>query len=140
MNSNITVVGNIGKDPEIKFSQAGNGVTSLSVAVTPRYKNGEDWIDDKPIWFKAVFFGAKAEKVVDTYKKGERISLTGQLIKGQPWTDKSGVHHDGGYEIGNAEVELKPWESKAKTDTSPEQATALASTNTPQVVSSEAPF
>ena len=119
MNANITVVGNIGKEPEIKFLPNGKGITSLSVAVTPRYRSGDEWVDDKPIWFKATFFDKKAEQIVDTYTKGQRISLTGQFVKGQPWTDKQGVHHDGGWEIGNAEVELKPWESKAKTDTAP---------------------
>ena len=94
-------------------------VTSLSVAITPRQKVGTEWVDGAPEWYKAVFFGAKAEQIVETYSKGQRVKLTGQLTIGQPWTDKQGVHHNGGWEINNAEVELAPWESKPKTDTSP---------------------
>ena len=129
MNSNISVTGNIGREPEIKFG-AKSAVTSLSVAVTPRQKVGTEWVDMAPLWFKAVFFGAKAEEVVDTYGKGQRVKLTGQLTIGQPWTDKQGVHHDGGYEINNAEVELAPWESKPKTDTSPPESVQKSVQNT----------
>ena len=129
MNSNISVTGNIGKDPEIKFSQAGNGVTSISVAVTPRYKNGDTWEDKDTIWFKAVFFGAKAEKVVDQFGKGNRVKVTGQLQVGQPWTDKGGVHHPGGWEIGNAEIELSPWEkSGEKSESTPAPSTPPVTT------------
>jgi single stranded DNA-binding protein len=119
MNANITVVGNIGKDPEIKFGKEGGAYTSLSIALPSRAKNGNEWVDGPTTWYKVSFFGAKAEQVCDTYGKGMRVKVTGQLLQGQPWTDKQGIHHDGSWEIGNAEIELAPWETKAKTNTSP---------------------
>ena len=119
MNNNITVIGNIGKDPELKFGKEGSAYTSLSIGITPRRKNGLEWVDGVTIWYKIPFFGAKAEKVVGEFAKGTRVKVTGQFHQGAPWTDKQGVHRDGGWEIGNAEIELAPWEKKERTDTAP---------------------
>lgn len=112
MNSNISITGNIGKDPEIKFGKEGGAYTSLSVALPSRRKSGDAWVDGVVTWYKISFFGAKAESVVDTFTKGQRVKITGQLLQGAPWTDKQGIHHEGGWEIGNAEIESAPWEKK----------------------------
>ena len=107
MNSNISVTGNIGRDPEIKFSSKGAAFTSISIALTPRWKNGEVWVDGETIWYKAPFFGAKAEEIVDNYGRGVRVKVTGSLQLEKPWTDRAGVHRQG-LEISNAEIELAP--------------------------------
>ena len=125
MNSNISVWGNLGKDPELKFNKDGKAFTSISIAVTPRFRNGDTYVDATTIWFKIAFFGQKAENVAGEFGKGMRVKVTGQMMIGQPWTDKGGIHHDGGYEIGNADVELAPWEAKAKTDTAPPTASGF---------------
>ena len=138
MNSNISITGNLGKDPEIKYSKDGKGVCSISIAITPRFRSGDTWVDSQPIWYKSTFFGAKAEQVVETYKRGERVKITGQLILGQPWTDKHGAHHDGGMEISNAEIESTPWEFKKGAVESGSLAPAPAQEVLPQ--SEEAPF
>ena len=131
MKPNISISGNIGKEPEIRFSPSGTAFTSLSVAVTPRVKKGNDWVDGTTIWFKVPFFGEKAEKIVDTYSKGVRVKISGQLNIGTPWTDKSGLHHDGGWEIGNAEVELDPWEKTAKSAPKAESGVSWGTPNLP---------
>lgn len=138
MNNNIMIVGNIGKDPELKFSQKGDAVASLNIAITPRQRNGTEWEDADPIWYKATFFGAKAEAVVDKYKRGQRVSLVGQLQKGQPWTDRGGVHREGSLEIGNPEIEHAPWEKKGAIE-SGALAPAEKDTVAP-IQSDEAPF
>ena len=86
----ITVQGNVGKDPEIKF--AGDlAITKFSVAETPRTKNKTtgQWEDGETIWFNVVFFGSQAEAVVDNYVKGETILLVGKLRQSS-YTDKNG--------------------------------------------------
>ena len=142
MNSNISITGNIGKDPEIKFGKEGGAYTSISIALPSRAKNGNEWVDGPTTWYKVSFFGAKAEKVVDTFSKGVRVKVTGQLLMGAPWTDKQGIHRDGGWEIGNAEIELAPWEKKEKADTAPPSTQAVTEAESNQAVtqSSEAPF
>lgn len=119
MESNTMIIGNIGKDPELKISAKGAAYTSLNIAHGSRKQIGQDWVDGIVTWYKVSFFGAKAEQVASTYKKGQRVRVEGQKLEGAPWTDKQGIHHDGGWEIGNAEIELAPWEKKEKADTAP---------------------
>ena len=138
MNSNISITGNIGKDPEIKFGKEGGAYTSLSIALPSRAKVGKEWADGPTTWYKVSFFGAKAEKVVDEFAKGTRVKVTGQLLVGAPWTDKQGIHRDGGWEIGNAEIELAPWEKKEKADTLPPIQNSVQDSFAPQ--SDVAPF
>ena len=86
----ITVQGNIGKDPEIKF--AGDlAIAKFSIAETPRTKNKStgQWEDGETMWFNVVFFGSQAEAVVDNYAKGETVLLIGKLRQSS-YTDKSG--------------------------------------------------
>jgi len=86
----ITVQGNIGKDPEIKFS-GDLGIAKFSVAETPRTKNKTtgQWEDGETIWFNVVFFGSQAEAIVDNYAKGDTILLIGKLRQSS-YTDKGG--------------------------------------------------
>ena len=86
---NITVKGNVGQEPELKFSKANNAYVTLSVAYTPRTKQGEEWTDGETMWFRVVQFGAKAEATVDLIKKGDAVLVTGAL-KQSTYTDKEG--------------------------------------------------
>ena len=116
-NPNIVVRGNIGRDPELKFGKTGNAVASISIGVTPRVLHEGAWNDAPTLWYKASFFGAKAEKVVDTFTKGMRVQLEGQLNQ-TSWIDKEGQLHTG-WEIGNAEISPAPWVMVEKAVESP---------------------
>lgn len=119
MNNNISITGNLGKDPELKTGAKGGAYVSLSVPLSSRSKIGNEWIEGETDWYKVTFFGAKAEQIAGQFHKGQRVKVTGQNLRDAPWTDKQGIHHEGGRVIGNAEIELAPWETKAKTDTAP---------------------
>ena len=86
----ITVQGNIGKDPEIKFS-GDLGITKFSLAETPRTKNKVtgQWEDGETVWFNVVVFGSQAETVVDNYAKGDTILVIGKFRQ-STYTDKNG--------------------------------------------------
>ena len=87
----ITIQGNIGKEPEIKF--AGDlAIAKFSVAETPRTKNKTtgQWEDGETMWFNVVFFGSQAEAIVDNYAKGETVLVIGKLRQ-STYTDKMGV-------------------------------------------------
>jgi single-strand DNA-binding protein len=86
----ITVQGNIGKDPEIKFS-GDLGIAKFSVAETPRTKNkiSGQWEDGETIWFNVVVFGSQAEIVVDNYAKGDTVLIIGKFRQSN-YKDKSG--------------------------------------------------
>ena len=86
----ITVQGNIGKDPEIKFS-GDLAITKFSLAETPRTKNKAtgQWEDGETIWFNVVVFGSQAETVVDSYAKGDTVLIIGKFRQSN-YKDKNG--------------------------------------------------
>lgn len=86
----ITVQGNIGKDPEIKFS-GDLGITKFSLAETPRTKNKVtgQWEDGETVWFNVVVFGSQAETVVDNYAKGDTVLIIGKFRQSN-YKDKNG--------------------------------------------------
>jgi single-strand DNA-binding protein len=86
---NIQVKGNVGSDPELKFSKSNTAFVTLSVAYTPRSKQGEQWVDGETMWFRVIQFGTKAEATVDAIKKGDAVIVTGEL-KQSTYTDKEG--------------------------------------------------
>jgi single-strand DNA-binding protein len=86
---NIQVKGNVGSDPELKFSKSNTAFVTVSVAYTPRSKQGDQWVDGETMWFRVVQFGTKAEATVDAIKKGDAVIVTGEL-KQSTYTDKEG--------------------------------------------------
>jgi single-strand DNA-binding protein len=76
----ITITGGrVGKDPELKFLKDGTAVLSISVAVTPRKKDGDKWVDDNTIWFRVSQFGKDAESTTELVKKGDKVIVTGRF-------------------------------------------------------------
>ena len=88
----VILVGNLGRDPEIRNLQDGNKVANLSVATS------ESWRDkttgerrDKTEWHRVVVFNERIIDVVEKYlKKGAKVYLEGAL-QTRKWTDQSGV-------------------------------------------------
>jgi single-strand DNA-binding protein len=88
----VILVGNLGKDPEIRRTQDGRPIANLSVATS------ESWRDkntgerkEKTEWHRVVIFNEGLCKIVEQYlKKGSKIYLEGQL-QTRKWTDKDGV-------------------------------------------------
>lgn len=88
----VILVGNLGKDPEIRRTQDGRPIANLSVATS------ESWRDkntgerkEKTEWHRVVIFNEGLCKIVEQYlKKGSKIYLEGAL-QTRKWTDKDGV-------------------------------------------------
>ena len=75
----ITIVGRLGNDPDISFTQTGRAVANFSVAVTPRTKDGEAWVDKQTLWYR-VSLWKNAEEFVDTATKGTLVGLSGKFL------------------------------------------------------------
>jgi single-strand DNA-binding protein len=90
MSIPIQIKGNVGTDPEIKFSKANKAWATFSLAYTPRTKQGETWIDGDTMWFRVVQFGEKAEQLVDLVSKGDKVFVVGSW-KQSTYTNKEGV-------------------------------------------------
>ncbi len=84
----VTLLGNIGKDPEVKFLPSGQAVANFSIATTDRIKEKgtENWTD-RTEWHNVAAFGRTAEIVRDYVKKGSKIYVEGRLTT-RSWDDK----------------------------------------------------
>ena len=80
VDNNITVVGNVTRDPELKFLNSGQAAVHLSVAVSRRWMNKQtqEW-EEKTSFFDVSAFGPQAENVANSILKGARVVVTGSL-------------------------------------------------------------
>ncbi len=88
----VTLIGNLGRDPEIRSLQDGNKVANLSVATSESWKDkssGER--RERTEWHRVVIFNERLIDVVEKYlKKGAKVYLEGAL-QTRKWTDQSGA-------------------------------------------------
>ncbi len=89
MSNNVTVVGNLTADPELRFTASGVAMVNLSVADSRRYqdRNGE-WQEDTS-FFRGTCWRDLAENVAESLTKGARVIITGRL-KQRTWETKEG--------------------------------------------------
>ncbi len=85
----VILVGNLGKDPEVRYAASGNAVCTLRIAVTERRKDGDGWKDHTE-WVDVVTFGKTAENVGQYLQKGRQVYVEGRL-QTRNFKDKEGV-------------------------------------------------
>src|SRR5260221_6466412 len=83
----VTLMGNVTKDPDLRYTPGGAAVISFSVATNRRYKKGEEWVDE-PAFHNIVAWN-QAEGLAQRIKKGTRIYVEGRL-QTRSWDDKEG--------------------------------------------------
>jgi len=84
----VIVLGNLGQDPEVRYTQSGAAVTNISIATSEQWKDknsGEDVI--KTEWHRIVFFGRLAEIAGEYLKKGSQVYIEGKL-QTRKWQDQ----------------------------------------------------
>jgi single-strand DNA-binding protein len=85
----VIIIGNLGRDPEVRYAQSGMAICKLSVAVTERVKDGDAW-KDVTEWFRVTVFGKTAENAGQYLQKGRQVYVEGRL-KTDKYKDKDGV-------------------------------------------------
>lgn len=77
----ITIIGNLTADPELRFTQSGAAVASLTIASTPRTfdKTSNEWKDGDALFMRATLWRQAAENAAETLTKGMRVIATGVL-------------------------------------------------------------
>ncbi|MGI9016337.1 MAG: single-stranded DNA-binding protein [Euzebya sp.] len=90
--NNITVIGNLTKDPELRYTASGIAVAGLSVAVNRRImnKSTNEWEDRLDGYFDINIWRDHAENVAESLHKGDRVVVIGRLTK-RSYDDKEGV-------------------------------------------------
>ena len=94
------IVGNLGNDPEIRYSANGNAIASISVATSDRWKDkttGEQ--QERTEWHRVKLFGRLAELAGEYLKKGSQVYVDGRLKMNQ-WKDAKGNYHQKYFIIG----------------------------------------
>ena len=88
----VTLVGNVGNDPEIKTFQNGNKVVNISLATSERWKDKETGeMKSNTEWHRVAIFNAILADIVEKYvKKGSKIYVEGQL-QTRKWQDSNGA-------------------------------------------------
>ena len=91
MVNKIILIGNLGKDPEVKFLPDGKAVCTFSLATAENYKDKDGQKVEKTEWHNIVAFGKLAEICGEWLKKGKQVYVEGK-IKYETW-EKEGVKH-----------------------------------------------
>ena len=76
----VIIVGNLGQDPEIKYTAGGAAVTTLSIATSDSWKDKESGMDqERTEWHRVVLWRRLAENAGEYLKKGSKVYIEGQL-------------------------------------------------------------
>ncbi len=89
-DNTITVVGNVTRDPELKFLNSGQAALKLSIAVNRRWQNRQtqEW-EERVSYFEVVGYGAMAENAANSLQKGSRVIVSGRLEQ-RSWETENG--------------------------------------------------
>lgn len=85
----VIIVGNLGRDPEVRYLPSGEAVCNISVATTRTWKNKENERQEETEWHRVSLFGRQAEVAGEYLKKGRPVYLEGRL-KTRKYQDKDG--------------------------------------------------
>src|SRR6188472_3225584 len=88
--SKIMFIGNLGRDPEMRYTPNGKPVTQFSVAVSHSKPDGQGgWVDEGTDWFRVSVFGDRAERAAEQLRKGNKVFVEGRF-KSREFEGKDG--------------------------------------------------
>jgi len=85
----VMLIGNLGKDPEVRYTAAGTAVASFSVATSEKYKNKNGEWEEKTEWHNVTLWARLAEIAGEYLAKGKTVYIEGRL-QTRKWQDKDG--------------------------------------------------
>lgn len=83
------LIGNLGKDPDVRYSPDGSAITNITLATTENWKDKSGEKQEKTEWHRVAFFGKLAEIAGEYLKKGSQVYVEGR-IQTRKWQDKEG--------------------------------------------------
>ena len=86
----VILVGNLGRDPEMRYLPSGEAVANLAIATTDKFKNKQGEMVEQTEWHRVSFFGRTAEVCGQYLKKGSQVYVEGS-IRTRKYTDKEGI-------------------------------------------------
>lgn len=85
----VMIIGNLGKDPEMKYMPSGDAIANLTLATTENWKDKAGEKQEKTEWHRVSMFGRVAEVAGEYLKKGSSVYIEGKL-QTRKWQDKEG--------------------------------------------------
>lgn len=86
----VILLGNLGRDPETRYTTGGDAVTNLNIATSEQWKDKNGEKQERTEWHRVVLFGRQAEIAGEYLKKGRSVYIEGRL-QTRKYTDKDGV-------------------------------------------------
>ena len=86
----VILVGNLGQDPESRFTPQGTAVTNLSIVINESWKDQNGDIQERTEWHRVVMYGRMAETAVEYMRKGQMVYVEGRLNT-REWEDQNQV-------------------------------------------------
>lgn len=90
MYQQITIIGNLGQAPEMRYTPSGVPVTSFSVAVNRRWTREDGQQEEETIWFRVSAWRRQAEICNQYLTKGQRVLVVGRMNEPYIYTDQNG--------------------------------------------------
>src|SRR3954452_14966237 len=77
----VMIIGNLGRDPEMRYTPNGRPVTEFSVAVSHRSRDAQtgEWQDDQTDWYRVTVWGERAERTAEQFRKGNKVFVEGRF-------------------------------------------------------------
>ncbi len=95
MYQEITIIGNLGQDPELRFTPTGQAVTNFSVATSRKWTDSNGEKQEETVWFRVSAWGKMGEAIAQYMSKGRQVFVKGRMTvdkeTGGPriWTDQN---------------------------------------------------
>ena len=86
----VILIGNLGQDPEARFTPQGTAVCNLSVATNESWKDQNGEMQDRTEWHRVVMYGRMAETATEYMKKGQMVYVEGRLNT-REWEDQNQI-------------------------------------------------
>ncbi len=112
----VILIGNLGQDPELKYTPSGSAVTNVSIATNEVWKDNDGNRQERTEWHRVVLWRKLAEIAGEWLKKGSKIYIEGRL-QTRSWEDKEGVKRYTTEVIGDVMTML---DSKGESGRSPD--------------------
>ena len=90
MYQKITIMGHLGRDPELRQTEGSDSVTNLDVATTKTWRDASGERQSKTTWMRVAVWGGQAEACNNHLHKGSRVLVVGEITEPNVWQDKEG--------------------------------------------------
>jgi len=114
MYQHLTIIGNLGKDAEMRYTPSGTPVTTFNMATNRQYKGADGQQVKEATWFRVSVFGKTAENLAQYLTKGKLVLVEGHLTPdkktGGPrlWEKKDGTGYGASFEVFASNIRLMP--------------------------------